>query len=167
MILSDAYRKQQHDAIMMDPPIDPTIQAARRSAELLLERIEAWAISIGRPLSAWDSWALRSSIFTISAQAEVTGYPEPALERATIELNIRVIQYVRSAIDFEKQLEGTVCIQATSILRVPAFWEVHYEYVFESELDWYLSAVMQNAFLGNPFANEREHWKSPHGVTIG
>ncbi|WP_251448161.1 hypothetical protein [Microbacterium sp. USTB-Y] len=111
--------------------------------------------------------ALRSSIIDMSAHAASTGYPEPALRQAAAELNNRIVQYVRSAIDFEKQLEGTVCIQATSVLRVPVFWELHYEYVFESGLDWYLGAVMQNAFLGNPFANERGHWKSPHGVAIG
>ena len=46
-------------------------------------------------------------------------------------------------------------------LAVPWSIEVRYQTIYQNELPWTISLVMQNAFLGNPFAGERRPWRSP------
>lgn len=43
---------------------------------------------------------------------------------------------------------------------MPIEWEQHYETIYAGELPWQISAIMQNALLGNPMAGERKPWKS-------
>lgn len=142
------------------PPSLASMDDGESSGEALIARIEDHARVTSAPLSDWDSWALRHSVLQL-IEGSAAREPEEATRQRFVELNNRVVGIVRAAIAHDKQFDDTFCIQAARGLRVPAFWELHYEVIYSSNLPWAVSAIMQNVFLGNPFAGERKPWKSP------
>lgn len=164
--MNDVLRKQQQDAWRLFPPVAPPLADGENSARALIARISEWAKSIGRPLSEWDSWALRTPFFDVVNHGLSSGFSEEGIRQVIAELNNRVVDYVRAAITYEKQFEDTLCIQASPSARVPIFWEIHYEYIFVTELTWTLSFIMQNVFLGNSFNGEKRPWLSPYGNLV-
>ena len=69
------------------------------------------------------------------------------------------VHLLRSAIVRSKE-RGDPCIKVRRGVRVPVVWEDHYECIFNTNHNVYISAVMQSVFLGNPLAGERGHWKT-------
>lgn len=77
-----------------------------------------------------------------------------------LELNNRLVPLVRHAIEQDKKGGATV-LKVRRGLRVPEEWARHYSMVFQLQLPWALSGIMQNAVLQNPLAGETRKWKSP------
>lgn len=122
----------------------------RSSANWLIDEITKEAKLQGSPLSDWDLRVLRSPITDFQDN-------ERHLVEATHNLAVNL---ARSAIERAKD-QGLETLEVREGLVIPQIWEDHYETVYESELPWMVSLVMQNAFLGNPFVDETEPWNSP------
>lgn len=69
------------------------------------------------------------------------------------------VALIRAAIERSKAT-GVRTIKVRRGLRLPAEWENNYEAIYQSNFPWYVSAVIQNALLGNAPAGETRPWTS-------
>lgn len=159
--MPEVLRRQQSEAVNGLPPAGyASLADAERSARALIARIDQFARSRGTPLSAWDLWVLEHPLAELIRESSARGEPEHVIQAQVANLNNRAVSFVRGAITYEKKFEDTFCLTVRPGSRIPAFWELHYEIVYATQLPWLVSSVMQNAFLGNPLNNERRPWKS-------
>ena len=121
------------------------------SANWILDRVKAEGIRTGRPLTAQESGFLRRDM-----SDTVGTWPQADL----IALNNKVVDLIRSAIEYEKA-QGAETIKAWRGLRVPPDWMAHFNAVVSGNFPWTLSGPLQNAIHGNPMAGERKKWRSP------
>jgi hypothetical protein len=101
------------------------------------------------PLGEFEEWAL------IHGPAQFTD----EMRGAILHLNNRAVSMIRHRIELYKKA-GVPTIVVRKGLRLPVIWEANYEPVYLSELPWFISAIMQNVFMGNPLAGERKPWVS-------
>ena len=89
--------------------------------------------------------------------------PVPALTEGDRQLALHAntvgVALIRAAITRSKAA-GVQTIKVRRGLRLPVEWEKNYEVVYQSNFPWYVSAVIQNAFLGNVPAGEKRPWTS-------
>ncbi|MDO8383390.1 MAG: hypothetical protein Q7T17_10475 [Microbacterium sp.] len=162
MLLPPELRRQQTAAVNRLPPPQLADEAdGERSGEILIARLEDFARSVSTPLSGWASWVLRHSLEELLEDSREKGYDEEHTRGLFVGLNNRSVDLIRAAITSDKRYEDIFNIKAARGLRVPAFWELHYEVIYSTNLPWIISVVMQNAFLGNPMAGENKPWRSP------
>lgn len=160
-MMPEVLRQQQSEAVNGLPPAaQASLADAERSARALIARINQFARSVGTPLSSWDLWVLEHPLEELVRESSARREPEDVVRAQVAHLNNRVVSFVRGAITYEKKFEDTFCITVRPGLRIPAFWELHYEVIYVTQLPWLVSSFMQNAFLGNPLNNERRPWKS-------
>jgi hypothetical protein len=119
------------------------------SAKWLIDEISQEASLQDSPLSGWDLDILSRTFLEI---------PDNERHLAIASINLSV-ELVRSAIERAKDA-GAQCIAVREGLVLPQVWEDHYETIYETQFPWLISLVMQNAFLGNPFADESQPWIS-------
>ena len=133
--------------------LDPVAQQIRATAEhsalWLIQQIEVEAGLEGRPLTDWDRWVLRTG------PREFTEDHRPHVATT----HNRSVELVRKAIVRAKK-QGAPVVRAREGLTIPIEWEEHYEVIYNTELPWMVSAVMQSAFLGNPVVGETQPWRS-------
>ena len=90
--------------------------------------------------------------------------PVPELgkfERDVVALANNVgVDAIRTMITLEKRL-GTQTVRVRWGLSLPVDWLYHYQAIYTTNFPWFISAVMQNAFLQNPGAGESKKWRSP------
>lgn len=122
---------------------------AEACAEWFVGEIEKEARRLGYPLDNKQSAMLRKSILTLT-EAE-----RPDM----IWLNNRVVTLARSAMDHAKA-SGAPTVKVRRGLRIPEIWESRYDVVYGAECDWVIAAILQNAMIQNPMANETRPWKS-------
>ncbi|HEY8718718.1 hypothetical protein [Pengzhenrongella sp.] len=123
----------------------------QRSAEWIIDQIcqESVLRSSGSVLPADQQRVLRT----------------PVVDLVDADHAVAVIAYnngvdlIRSAIERRKRAGGAT-VKVRWGLRLPVEWEAHYETVYQSNFPWYVSGVIQSAFLGNPLTGERHAWKS-------
>lgn len=120
---------------------------AELSAEWLVSAIAEEAMLRGEPLSAPDVWILRHPVWEF----------DDDIRDHVIDLNNRAVNLVRQRI-LRQTAEGYPTIQIRAGLWVPADLEEHYETIFETEMPWFLSTIMQSVFLGNSIAGEKRQW---------
>jgi hypothetical protein len=119
------------------------------SAKWLIDEISKEASLQDSPLSDWDLGLLSRTFLEI---------PDNERHLAVASINLAV-ELVRGAIVRAKQ-SGADSIVVREGLVLPQVWEDHYEAIYETEFPWLISLVMQNAFMGNPFADETQPWMS-------
>ena len=119
------------------------------SARWLINEISKEAELLDSPLSQWDLGVLSTPVFEI---------PDNQRHLVVASHNLAV-QLVRSAIERAKE-QGAGTIKVRKGLVLPQIWEDHYQTIYETEFPWLISMVMQNAFMGNPMANEAQPWTS-------
>lgn len=134
----------------------------------MVVRLEAYATYIGDPFTEFQTWVLRHSFWDIVETVEK--YGETHTERQTesheeawryhaAETVKKGIVLVRQAIEEEKRRQvPTVWIRP--MLRLPVWWEERYQVIFQTGLMWFISPVMQSAFLGAPQLGESRPWRS-------
>ncbi len=126
-----------------------------RSAEWLCLQVEREAILQGAPLDS-AAQILRASMFSFS---------EREVPAVTVFHN-QIVNLVRAAV-IRAKAEGVPTIKVRDGLRLPTEWQDHYEVVFVAELPWLIAFAVQNAFMGNPLAGEKQPWKSDRVFTQG
>ena len=119
------------------------------SARWLINEIAQEAELLDSPLSEWDLILLSTNVFE---------FPDNQRHLVVASNNVAV-QLVRSAIERAKA-QGASNVKVRRGLVIPQIWEDHYETIYETEFPWVISMVMQNAFMGNPLANETQPWTS-------
>ncbi|HEY8721485.1 hypothetical protein [Pengzhenrongella sp.] len=85
---------------------------------------------------------------------------DPAEKALVIEANNLGVEAIRKIIGVEKAM-GAPTVRIRWGLRLPVEWEAHYETIYQTDFPWFISGVLQNAFLGNPMAGEHGKWRSP------
>ena len=131
----------------------PDISKPQRSVDYLIEEIRDHSFYMHVPISRYDLDVLAMSVVVL-----VESGVAPRLQ----DLMNRSVYIIRGRIEWLKS-EGLRCIQARPGLRVPALIEEHYEILYQTNHRAFISAVMQNAFFGNPQAGETKPWRSPKG----
>lgn len=140
---------------------------AEHAGEWLVDRIAQFSPSVGYVLGSWDRWMLQHSVFDLMRRTEQES--QGSLIRAK-ELDREYRQamtacitgsvyLVRQAIEADKKKRVQTVVTRPG-LRIPTAWEDRYELIYETGLPWTISAVMQNAFMGNPLAGEKRPWRS-------
>ncbi|TFC29178.1 hypothetical protein E3O55_09900 [Cryobacterium sp. MDB1-18-2] len=123
---------------------------------------------MGEPFTEWDQWVFRHSPLELAADATLLSTEDPAISEDEafrlmhIGLNSTVnkaVVVVRAAITVEKGL-GLPTIKVRRGLRLPSWWQDCYISVYDTDLPWMISAILQRAFMGNPASGERKPWKS-------
>ena len=66
---------------------------------------------------------------------------------------------IREIVVLDKRI-GAPTVRVRIGLKLPWEWQHHYEVIYMTNFPWFISAVMQNAFLENPFAGETRKWRS-------
>ena len=120
------------------------------SAEWLIGRIVAWQEAVGRPIPPEWIALYRTPVPMMREEDRLDALRAHHLG----------VDAVREAITYEKR-HGAPTMKVRPGLRVPLEWEHHYEVVYGSGFPWFISGVVQSAFLGNPLVGERRPWKSP------
>jgi hypothetical protein len=160
-MMPEVLRRQQSEAVNGLPPAaHASLEDAERSARALIARIDQFARSQGTPLSTWDLWVLKHPLPELIRESSARREPEGMIRARVVDLNNRAVRFVRGAITYEKKFEDTFCLTVRPGSRIPAFWQLHYEVIYVTQLPWLVTSVMQNVFLGNPLDNERRPWKS-------
>jgi len=135
---------------------DPIMEKAAVSGNWLIAQIKKEAKATDSPFEAWDEWVLRQRF---------DGFEEEDLPHVVMTHNDSV-RLVRSAIVRAKK-SGYETVKVRTGLTLPTNWQAHYEVVYTTELPWMVSAVMQNAFFGNPLAGEEKPWNSDLVISDG
>ncbi|MET4705833.1 hypothetical protein [Frigoribacterium sp. UYMn621] len=143
-------------------------QEALEVGEQLVTRIEGYGAAIGVPLDESESSMLRrpmTDMFQKLEQIALTHSPEE-YEAATAHLRDpmaatvrRAVPLVRGAITADKANHGTV-IKARRGLTLPEYWSHAYDLIYDTELPWLLSYVLQKAFMGCGELGETKPWTS-------
>lgn len=122
------------------------------SGEYLVLFLASMRSAVGDPISQFDEWALHQSPsdFDESMRSQIT------------TLHNESVLHVRASINAMKR-QGLPMVLVRKGLTLPPVLNFHYGVVFQSELPWFVSAIYQSAFLGNPAVRERRPWKSLGG----
>jgi hypothetical protein len=129
---------------------DATV-SPEQSAEWLIQAIRREGALAGDPLTDDEVRMLRTSVPSLLAG----GGDREQFAR----LNNKVVRLARSAMQRAKAA-GAPTVEARPRLRIPSDWFRHYMVIFTSNLDWILSAMLQNAMMANPLADETTPWES-------
>jgi len=121
------------------------------SAEWIIHQISQESV-LQHPASQLPAEQLR---LLSSHPGDVTDADRPLL----LLTNNNAVALIRSAIERRKKA-GASTVKVRRGLRLPNEWEAHYETVYQSNFPWFVSSVIQNAFLGNAPAGERHPWTS-------
>lgn len=143
---------------------------ATQAGEWLIGRIDREAALVsGEGLRDFELRLLSNSTWQVAATLEEArqkaATPEEGQKLADgfhATLNNLInnsVGLARSAIERDKAA-GVRCVKVRRGLRVPGDWEASYEVVYEANLPWFISHVMQSAFLGNPAVGETGPWIS-------
>jgi hypothetical protein len=119
------------------------------SGTWLIEQATDEAKLHGEPLSESEVALLSKSIF------ELDDDDRPVM----FALTNRLVPLLRSRIERSKAM-GRPSVRVRRGLVLPIEWNDHYLRVYDNELSWPISAIMQNVLLGNPLTGERKPWKS-------
>lgn len=130
---------------MLNGAMDSTEDAAR----WIIGELQSEAERLGAPLSEFDLWVLSSSPDQFTAEQHA----------AVVATHNKCVQLVRSCVELAKQA-GLPKVKVRRGLVLPESWEDRYSRIYGENLPWFVSAVMQNAFMGNPLANESKPWVS-------
>lgn len=84
---------------------------------------------------------------------------DPDDRELAIRANNLGVKTIRALVKSDKA-KGAQTVRVRWGLRLPVEWEEHYQAIYESDLPWFISGVLQNAFLGNPLQGERRKWRS-------
>lgn len=128
---------------------DPRGTTPEESGEWLIAELEKEATLQGRALTELEHWVLRHAPWEFTDD----------LHAPVVELNNRGVELARDAIVRAKGT-GSPTVKVRRGLVIPVDWENHYGVVYSTELPWFVSHIMQSAFLGNPAVGERRPWKS-------
>lgn len=129
---------------------------ADASAEWFVELLSGAAASENRPLSNAQIWILKHPFWEFSEE----------IREEVLETNNRAVELIRKIV-LEQVRNGAECMKVRNGLWVPTELELHYEVLFTTQQNWFISSVLQNAFLGNPLNGEDKVWtpnnKPPQG----
>lgn len=132
----------------------------QEAGERYIYRVMMEAVRREIPINDGQVWLLKQNPASVQEWLEENPEVEEEWVREQLrELNTICVELIRSAIEHEKS-EGIECIEVRRGLRIPSDWEDDYQDMHESNLPWFISAFAQNAFLGNPLANEKGPWIS-------
>lgn len=123
--------------------------SADDSGNWLIEQAVDEAKLQGHPLSNTEVAMLSKSILDLDDD------DRPVM----FALTNRLVPLIRSRIERSKAM-GRSTVKVRRGLVLPVDWNDHYLKVYDDELPWTISAIMQNVLLGNPFTGERKPWKS-------
>lgn len=124
------------------------------SATWIMERIAAYASSVGEPFTSEETYMLKQSI----------GFFNETNRAEFLALNKKTVRMIRGSIDREK-LDGADCVEVRAGLFIPPQWRRNYLEVYDSNLPWLLSHCAQSAMLHDPTLGETENWESPRIVS--
>jgi hypothetical protein len=124
------------------------------SATWIMERIAAYASSVGEPFTAEETYMLKQSI----------GFFNETNRAEFLALNKKTVRMIRESIVREK-LDGADCEEVRAGLFIPPQWRRNYLDVYDSNLPWLLSHCTQSAMLHDPTLGETEDWESPRIVS--
>lgn len=121
--------------------------AADAAAEWFLQILVEAATLEGQPLTSEQKWILRHPVsdFTEDIREEV------------IATNNRCVELIRKIIRRDVAA-GKPSMKVRPGLWVPNNLEEQYEFLYLTEHPWFICAVLQNVFLGNPMQGENGIW---------
>jgi len=144
---------ESRQALRLGFPEDgKSLPARERSGWWLIWQIAYEAELQQSRLTREEADLLRTPITSLSSAAADT--------EKTIALNNKVVTLARLAM-IRGRKEGTPTVKARRGLRIPTRWADHYNRMYDGNLDWNLSGIMQNCMLQNPATGERTLWKLP------
>jgi len=76
-----------------------------------------------------------------------------------IQANNLGVAAIREIVVREKA-RGARTVRVRPGLTLPLEWHHHYETIYMTDLPWFISGVVQNAFLVNQVAGETRKWRS-------
>jgi hypothetical protein len=120
------------------------------SATWIMERIAAYASSVGEPFTAEETYMLKQSI----------GFFNETNRAEFLALNKKTVRMIRESIVREK-LDGADCVEVRAGLFIPPQWRRSYLDIYDNNLPWLLSHCAQNAMLHDPTLGETQNWESP------
>lgn len=120
-----------------------TDEAAEWFVQILIEA----ANRQGKPLTNEQIWILKHPISDFSDD----------IREAVIATNNRGVELIRKIIR-SSVAEGKPSMKVRQGLWVPNYLEEQYELLYVSEHPWFICAVLQNVFLGNPMQGEKGIW---------
>lgn len=125
---------------------------ASESASWVIGNVKQAAADAGRPLTESEVKFLRTPVFEVMK----AGPPDDT----QIGFSIRIVNLIRSAIESDKASSRCQMVKARRGLTLPITWADAYRMIYESNLPWMISGLLQNALLGDPLQGERKPWKS-------
>lgn len=140
---------QNPDAYGLTVRGEVPIVAPAEAGKWLISELREEAARTGAPLTEFEEWAAVHGPQDFNEE----------MRDAIVAFNNRAVALIRRRIEIFK-LAGVPTLKVRSGLRIPVVWQANYEAVYQSELPWFISAVMQNVFFGNPAAGERKPWTS-------
>lgn len=127
---------------------------AENAAKWLLDELASEARLQKKPLLPEEIWILSHPFWEFSD--DLIPFVKATHNRAVLLVRNQIIRAVRT---------GQASYEIRAGLWVPKEWERKYELVYKTELPWFLSTVLQSAFLGNPLENENGPWTPNNGPT--
>lgn len=116
-------------------------------ASWFIELIQSAAVAQGRPFLDSELWILGHTIADFS---------EP-MRDDVVNVHNRAVILSRMLIR-EQVAAGISSVQVRPGLWVPEEFESRYEALYLSEHPWFICAVLQSTFLGNPLDGESANW---------
>jgi hypothetical protein len=133
----------------INDPSSGALDSPEAAGEWFIEQLSREAMRRGEDITQFEQWALRHSPFDFT----------DAMRPAVLVLMNRAVVLFRARIELTKRLSIPKLTVRPGLV-LPAAWENRYQTIYKSELPWFVSAILQSTFMGNPLAGEKRPWKS-------
>lgn len=120
---------------------------ADAAAEWFVDLVIARAKAEQSPLTKSQIWILKHPFWEFSDD----------LREEVLVANNRAVELVRKIV-IEQVKSGLPTMKIRAGLWVPVELERQYELIFTTQQNWWISSVLQSAFLGNPLNGENKEW---------
>lgn len=121
--------------------------SADSAAEWFINLSRDLAAATGRTLTEEQLWILRHPLWEFSEE----------IRDDVVHTHNICVDILRESI-LGQVSRGEPSIQVRPGLWVPQRFQAQYEVIFSTEQPWFISAIVQNVFHGNPFTGEEQAW---------